>query len=83
MVIEGLLDSNQHKNKCCCATEKSTEVYRCKLNSALEKNSPNFAWYGKIPEFMNSEHLDVKSTQSPHLLKGYMTGQKKRHSRVT
>ena len=43
MVRSGLLDSNQHENKWCCASETSEEFHRCKLYSALENTSPNFA----------------------------------------
>ena len=49
MVIAALLDSNKHKNKCCCAAEISAEVHRCRVHLALDNISPHFAWYGKNP----------------------------------
>ena len=33
MVREGLIDSNQHEKKWCCAAEKSDELYRCKIHN--------------------------------------------------
>ena len=47
MVREGLLDSNQHENKWCCAAEKSSEAHRCRIHSDLDNISPHFPWYGQ------------------------------------
>ena len=49
MEIAGLLDIHQYANKCYCAEKTSAEVYRCRINSALDNISPHFAWYGKNP----------------------------------
>ena len=49
IVISGILDINHHENKCCCASETSAEVHSCRINSALDKISPHFTLYGKIP----------------------------------
>ena len=49
MVREGLLDSNQHAKKWCCAAEKLAEVHICKTHDALDDTPPHFAWYGKNP----------------------------------
>ena len=49
MVVSGLLDINQHEKTWCCAAEKSAEVHRNIIHSALENISPHFAWYGKKP----------------------------------
>ena len=46
MVRSGLLDSNQ-REKCCFAADKSSDIYRYKLHSALDNKSPHLAWYGK------------------------------------
>ena len=51
MVISDLLDINQHANKWCCKSETTAGVHVCKLHSALENNSPPFAWYGQKPSF--------------------------------
>ena len=73
MVRAGLLDSNQHENKWCCASETSEEVYICKIHSAVE--IPHLIWNDmvKITKSINSEPLDVIYTPSPHLLKSYTT----------
>ena len=47
MLIAGLLDINNHKNKSCCAAETSEEVHRFRIQSAIDNISPNFAWYNK------------------------------------
>ena len=47
MVRTGLLDSNQHENKWCCAAEISAEVHIFIIHSALYNISHHFAWYGK------------------------------------
>ena len=47
MVIAGLLDSNKHENKWCCAAETSAEVHRCRIHSDLDNISPHFPWYGQ------------------------------------
>ena len=49
MVRAGLIDSNQHANKWCCAEETSTEVHKCKLHITLENISPHSIWYGQKP----------------------------------
>ena len=49
MVREVLLGSNHHENKWFCEAETPAEVYICKLHSALENTSFQFAWYGKKP----------------------------------
>ena len=49
MVKSGLLDSNQHENKWCCAAETSAEIHKCRIQSALYNKSPHFEWYGKKP----------------------------------
>ena len=49
MFRAGLIDSNQHENKWCCAAETSAEVYIFKLHISLHNNSPHFAWYDKKP----------------------------------
>ena len=71
MVRSGLFDSNQRENTFCCPEYTSSEAHRCKLHSALDSTSPQFAWYGmvKIPTSMNSEHLDAIYTPSPQLPK--------------
>ena len=43
MVISGLIDSNQHENKCCCAAEKPAEVHIYIIHSALDNTFPHFA----------------------------------------
>ena len=43
MVRGGRLESNQHAKKWCCSAETSSEVRRCKLHSALDNTSPQFA----------------------------------------
>ena len=82
MVREGLIGSNKHKNEWCCAEETSNEVYRYKTHSALDNTSPNFAWYGKCPLFMNYDHLDVPCAQLHHHLKIYKNENNKYHSWV-
>ena len=47
MVREGIIGINQHENKRCCTEEISEEVHRRKIQSTLDNNSPNFAWYGQ------------------------------------
>ena len=49
MLRSGLLESNQHANKWCCAADTSAEFHRCKIHSALDNKSPQFSWYGKKP----------------------------------
>ena len=49
MFIAGLLVSNRHKNKWCCAAKTPTEVYRYNFHSALDSTLPRFALYGKNP----------------------------------
>ena len=83
MVREGLLCSNKYEKKCCYAEEILSEVYICKLPSSLDKTSPHFAWYGKIPAFMKSEHLDVASNQSLCCLKRWMKEHNKYYAWVT
>ena len=46
MASSGLLASNQHANKWCCAADTSEEIHICKLHSALDNTSPHVAWYG-------------------------------------
>ena len=46
MVRAGVLVSDQHENKLCCAEDSSAEVHRWKIYSLLDNNSPHFAWYG-------------------------------------
>ena len=49
MVRAGLLDSNKHENKWCCAAETSAEVHRFRIHSALDNISTYFECYGKKP----------------------------------
>ena len=49
MIRSGLIDSNQHESKWFCAAEKSAELYRCKIQTAVNNTLPHFEWYGKIP----------------------------------
>ena len=77
MVRAGLFESNQHEDICCCAVETSAEVYRCKLYSALDSNSHQFAWYGKNPRIheLRTFGCDIYLiTSSP---KSYMIEHKK------
>ena len=43
MVIAGLIDSNKHENKWCCAAYTSSEVHRYTIHSDLDNISPHFA----------------------------------------
>ena len=49
MLRVGLLDSNKHGLKWCCAAETSAEVHRCRIHNDIDNISPYFAWYGKKP----------------------------------
>ena len=49
MVIEYLIEINQHANKRCCVSETSSEVYRFKIYIVLDNNPNHFEWYGKHP----------------------------------
>ena len=46
MVIEVLIDNNQHEQKCWCAAETSAEFYIFNIHSPLDHNSPHFLLYG-------------------------------------
>ena len=69
MVVEVFIDTNQHKNKWCRVAGTSDEVCRYKIQSVLDNNSPRFEWYIKGPVLMNSEHLNITSTQLHHHIK--------------
>ena len=43
----GLIESNQHANKWCCASETPSEFHRWKLHGALDNTSPHFTCYGQ------------------------------------
>ena len=49
MVRAGLLDGNQHENKCLCASKKSADFSRCIIHSYIDNISPHFEWYGGKP----------------------------------
>ena len=49
MVIEVVIDINQHKNFFFCAAETSAELYIRKIHSTLYNTSPQFVWYIKSP----------------------------------
>ena len=58
MVILGLIDSNQHGNKWCCASDTPEEIHRCKPHSKIDNIPTNFEWYDKkssIHELRNFE----------------------------
>ena len=47
MIWSDLLNSNQHENNWYCESETSSEVYRWKIHSVLENESPHFSCYAK------------------------------------
>ena len=49
MVRSGIIDSNKHENKWCCASVTSSKVYRYKPRIKLYNNSHHFAWYVNKP----------------------------------
>ena len=83
IVISGLFDSNQHKNKWCCAAEIYAEVYTCKIHSALHNASPHFAWYAKRPSIHKIIAFECDIYPIKQNLRNYTKYHKKDHSRVT
>ena len=79
MVITGLLESNQHlKNGDVIEKLHHKPIY---LSSVVNYTITHLNLHGisRNPEFINSKHLDVTSTPSPHPLKSSITGQEKYH----
>ena len=80
MVREGLLDSNQHENKWCCAAETSAQVRICRIHSDLDNISPHFEWYGKNPSIHELRTFGCEYSPSHHILNFFMTEHKKDNS---